>query len=346
MSEWYNTAMTPTILITGAGGYIGSVATSLFLKHGYRITALDNFSTGWREPLELLQDKYEKSKLRIIEADLTKYKDIFKVFDSEKHISGVVHFAASCSVDESMKDPQKYFTNNVIGSHNLLVAMLKHRINTIIYSSTCAVYGSAQYIPVDEKHPTAPSNPYGESKLATEREIEWYGKLAGLRYVILRYFNVCGATDDGVIGDSKKPSTLLVQNAVRAALGIASFALTCPKAATPDGTPIRDYINVEDLAQAHLLALEYLASGKQSATLNLGTGEGSSVLGVIQAVRKITGKQFSIHKTQPRQGEYPTMIASIAKAKKVLEWRPKHSLADSVSSLVLWYRKHPKGWEC
>lgn len=335
--------MMQTILITGVGGYIGSVATSLFLARGYRVVALDNFSTGYREPLALLRREFGKEKLRVVEADLT--GGITSVFKEEKHISAVLHFAASCSVDESMKNPGKYFANNVVGSHNLLIAMMDHGVDTIIFSSTCAVYGDARYVPVDEKHPTEPSNPYGASKLMTEEMIRWYGKLKKLRYVILRYFNVCGATDDGRIGDSKKPSSLLVQNAVRGALGIAPFYLTCPKVETSDKTPIRDYINVEDLADAHLRALEHLAGGKQSVVLNLGTGTGSSVLEVIRAVRKITGKQFSVHTTRPRRGEYPRMIASIAQAKKVLGWRPTRTIADSITSLVSWYTKHPKGWE-
>jgi len=336
--------MKSKILITGVGGYIGSIATRLFLTRGYRVVALDNFSTGYHEPLRLLQRDFGKSKLHVVEADLT--GDISQVFEKEKHISAVLHFAAACSVDESVKNPQKYFTNNVVGSHNLLTAMTRYGVDTIIFSSTCAVYGEAQYVPVDEKHPTSPVNPYGESKLISEREIEWYGKLAGLRYVILRYFNVCGATDDGTIGDSKKPSSLLVQNAVRGALGIAPFCLTCPKVDTPDGTPIRDYINVEDLAEAHLRALEYLKDTKgANVTLNLGTGTGNSVREIISAVQQVTGKTFRIGRGRPRRGEYPTMIASIAQAKKVLGWQPTRTIADSISSLVSWYRNHPNGWK-
>lgn len=334
--------MAPTVLVTGAGGYIGSVATRMLLTKGYHVVALDNFSTGYRAPLKLLAHEFGRKRLRIVEADLT--GDISHVFKKEKHISAVIHFAAVCNVDESMHDPQKYFVNNVVGSHNLLAAMMRYEVDTIIFSSTCAVYGDAQYVPVDEKHPTVPANPYGQSKLMTEEMIRWYGKLRNLRYVILRYFNVCGATDDGVIGDSKKPSSLLVQNAVRGALGIAPFYLTCPKVATRDGTPVRDYINVVDLCEAHLKALEYLKGKGESVTLNLGSGNGSSVKEIISAVQKATGKTFRIRRARPRRGEYPTMIASIKKAAKVLRWRPKRSIADSISSLTLWYGKHPKGW--
>ncbi len=335
--------MLPTILITGAGGYIGSVATRLFLSRGFRVVALDNFSTGYQAPLTRLGREFGNDKLRVVEADLT--GDISPVFREEKNIWAVVHFAAACSVDESMKDPGKYFANNVVGSHNLLTAMMQHNVDTIIFSSTCAVYGDAEYIPVDEMHPTKPANPYGESKLMTEQMIRWYGKLHKLRYVTFRYFNVCGATDDGVIGDSKKPSSLLVQNAVRGALGIAPFSLTCPKVGTPDKTPIRDYINVVDLCEAHLMALEYLKHKGANVTLNLGTGAGNSVREIIDTVQKVTGRSFRIGRARPRSGEYPKMIAATSKAKKVLGWKPTHTLKDSITSLVSWYTKHPGGWK-
>lgn len=335
--------MTKTILITGAGGYIGSIAARQVLAKGYRVIALDNFSTGYREPLKFLQHEFGRDRLRVVEADLT--GDISHVFENDAHISAVLHFAAVCIVDESMKNPGKYFTNNVIGSQNLLTAMMDHSVDTIIFSSTCAVYGDAQYVPVDEKHSTAPANPYGESKLMTEQMIRWYGRLGKLRYVILRYFNVCGASDDGAIGDSKKPSTLLVQNAVRGALGIAPFYLTCPVVATSDKTPIRDYINVGDLCEAHLKALEYLKNKGSSTTLNLGTGKGNSVREIISSVQKITGKSFRTRSTQPRRGEYPKMIAAIQEATKTLGWRPTRTIADSISSLTAWYTTHPEGWE-
>lgn len=335
--------MIHTVLVTGAGGYIGSIATRLLLTKAYRVIALDNFSTGYREPLKFLERDFGKDNLRVVEADLT--GDISHVFKKEDHISAVLHFAACCSVDESMKNPGKYFTNNVIGSQNLLTAMIDHGVDTIIFSSTCAVYGDARCVPVDEKHPTAPANPYGESKLMTEQMIRWYGRLHKLRYVILRYFNVCGAADDGRIGDSKKPSSLLVQNAVRGALGIAPFHLTCPAVATADKTPIRDYINVVDLCEAHLKALVYLKNNGTSTTLNLGTGKGNSVHEIIETVQNITGKTIHVGRARPRKGEYPTMIASIQEAAKTLGWHPTRTIADSVSSLVSWYTKHPKGWE-
>lgn len=331
------------ILITGAGGYIGSISTYLFLQKGYEVIGIDNFSTGYEAPLKLLQKKFSQEKFRYYELDLQ--KDITKVFTKEKNIDAVVHYAASCLVNESMEDPEKYFRNNVSGSLNLFSSMLENKVNKIVFSSTCAVYGEAEYVPVDELHLTNPTNPYGQSKKMVEQIMEWFGRLNGLSYVILRYFNVCGASDDGLIGDSKKPSTLLVQNLVRGALGIESFYLTCPEVNTKDTTPIRDYINVVDLNSAHIKAVEYLLKGGKSEIINLGTGSGNSVLEVIEKVQKVMGVKFKLQRSEPRKGEYAKMIASIKKAKKVLDWQPTHTLDDSIRSLVNWYKAYPAGWE-
>jgi len=331
------------ILVTGGAGYIGSIASQLLLQKGYEVVVIDNFSTGYEEPLIKLKTLY-KSRMSYHKADLNDPLSLRAVFEKEKNIKAVLHYAASCLVDESMKDPQKYFQNNVVGTHNLLTQVIKNRIRHIVFSSTCAVYGEAKYVPVDEKHPTEPSNPYGLTKRMIEQMIEWYGKLGKLNFIILRYFNVCGASDDGEIGDSKDPSVLLVQNAVRGALGIEPFFLTCPKVETPDRTPIRDYINVIDLNEAHIKALEYLWEDKPSEIINLGTGKGNSVLEIVKAVQKITGVKYDVKKGVERKGEYAVMYADIGKAKKVLNWSPKRTIDDSVNSLVKWYKKHPKGW--
>lgn len=331
-----------TILITGAGGYIASVATYLLLQEGYRVVAIDNFTTGYREPLEILQEKFGKENLTFYEISTTdpKLDQIFK----NHQIDAVMHYAASCSVNESMEKPEKYFTNNVCGTQNLLSTMLSHNVKTIVFSSTSEVYGEAQYMPIDESHPLNPTNPYGLSKRIAEQMIEWYGQLKDLHYVVLRYFNVCGASDDGVIGDSKKPSILLMQNAVRGALGIEKFYLTCPTVDTPDGTPIRDYINVVDLNVAHSKALKYLFNGGHSEFINLGTGTGNSVLEIVQTVEQITGADIPKEKGEARKGEPTKKVANIRKARDVLGWEPTHSLTDSVNSLVKWYTAKPKGY--
>lgn len=334
--------MKNTILVTGAGGYIGSVATYIFLQKEYDVIAVDNFSTGYKQPLDVLQKKFGKDILRIYEADL---KEISTVFKKEKNIDIVVHYAASCLVDESVKNPYKYFDNNVGGTNSLLKAMIDAQVLRLVFSSTCAVYGEAQYMPLDEKHPLAPSQPYGASKQMVEELIQWYARLKKLNYVILRYFNVCGASDDGLIGDSKKPSTLLMQNAVRGALNIEPFSLTCPEVDTPDKTPIRDYVNVADLNEAHLKAIEHLISGKPSEIINVGTGSGNSVLEIVNKVKEITGAGFEVGKSEPREGDDAKKIADITKAKKILAWEPKRSVAESVHSLVKWYKNHPHGWE-
>lgn len=339
--------MSHKILVTGAGGYIGSVATYLFLTKGYEVIALDNFTTGYRKPLEFLKDKFG-DKFRFYEADLNSAdpeKGPAGVFAKEPGIEAVVHYAASCLVDESMKHPEKYFRNNVGGTNNLLDAMANAGVKRIVFSSTCAVYGEAKYMPIDEKHPLAPSQPYGVSKMMVEEIIRWYARLKGLQFMILRYFNVCGASDDGQVGDSKKPSSLLMQNAVRGALGIEPFALTCPRVDTPDQTPIRDYVNVVDLNEAHLSALEYLFNGGASDIINLGTGSGNSVLEIVNQVQKVTGVKFEVGKAAPREGDDAKKIADITKAKQVLKWSPKRTVEDSVKSLLAWYQAHPHGWE-
>lgn len=329
------------ILITGCGGYIGSVSTDLFLSKGHEVVGIDNFQTGYKEPLELLQKKYP-NKFRYYEVDLK--KDLSSIFEKEKNIDAVIHYAASCLVDESVRDPGKYFVNNVAVTSNLLATMDKYSIKNIIFSSTCAVYGEVEYFPIDEKHPLKPTTPYGASKKMAEEVIQWFANLKKIHYCILRYFNVCGATDDGSIGDSKKPSSLLVQNAVRGALGIEKFYLTCPQVNTPDKTPIRDYIDVVDLNEAHLKALDYLLSGGDSEMINLGTGTGNSVLEVINQVKKLTGVIIPIEKANTRLGDDAKKIADISKAEKILGWKPKRTIEDSVKSLLIWYKNHPQGW--
>ena len=222
--------------------------------------------------------------------------------------------------------------------------MVKYQTKYIVFSSTSEVYGNSQYLPVDELHQTMPVNPYGESKLMAEKLIGWYGQLKGMRSVVFRYFNVTGADKDGLVGDSKKPSQLLTQNAVRGALGIAEFSLTCPKVKTRDGTPIRDYVNVEDLVEAHIRALEYLKNGGENQTINLGTGVGYSVLEVVENVKKVTGVDFKVGRAEARKGEPTKKYADYKKAEKILGWKPKSSLEDSIKSLIKWYKNKPRGW--
>lgn len=332
------------IIVTGGAGYIGSHAVKLLLDKGEKVAIIDNLYRGFGQVVEVLGNKYGKENLKFYQFDL---RDRQKTDEAIKEIKpeGVMHFAALCLVNESMEQPELYFENNVLGTLNLLTAMKKNKINNLVFSSTCAVYGESQYLPVDEKHPTSPNNPYGESKLMAEKMIRWFGELKDLKYTIFRYFNVAGAATDGMIGDSKKPSQLLMQNAVRGALGIEPFKLTSPKVNTPDGTPIRDYINVEDLVDAHYVALKRLKDGGTSEIFNLGTGKGYSVLEIVNKVKDVTGANFDIVSGEARKGEYSEIYANTAKVKDILNWKSKRTLEDSVNSLVLWYQNHPQGWD-
>jgi UDP-glucose 4-epimerase len=330
------------ILITGGAGYIGSHAVKKFLKEGYRVIVIDNLYRGYEDALDNLKNYGD---LKFYKVDLKDKDEVEKVLGIEKDIDCVLHFAALCLVNESMEKPEDYFENNVLGSLNLFEAMRKNDLKNIVFSSTCATYGDAKYLPVDEDHPQEPSNPYGESKLIVEKMLDWYQKLHGFNYVIFRYFNVCGADPDGDIGDSKKPSQLLLQNAVRGALGIEPFNLTCPKVDTPDGTPIRDYVDVNDLVEAHFLAYKYLDNKGKSGVFNLGTGKGSSVEEIVSTVEAVMKTNIARNKADPRKGEYAKVYANFNKAKDVLNWYPKTNIDNSIKYLMNWYNKYPNGFD-
>lgn len=333
-----------TILVTGAAGYIGSVTCDLLLTQGYTIVAVDNLSRGYHSAIEYLQHKYSPEKLIFYQRDLTidPLSDIFE----RHHPTVIIHFAALLNVGESWSMPEKYITNNVGGTQRLVQTALAHDVKQMVFSSSCTVYGNAQYTPIDEKHPVSdPVTPYGVSKSICEKILSLYAKTSNLQVVFLRYFNVCGASDDGSIGDSKNPSFHLVQNTVRGALGLAPFELNYAKVHTPDGSPIRDYVNVVDLGLAHTKAVEYLLRGGSSDAFNIGTGTGNSVLEIIDEVKKLTGKDFPVGQSvQPRTDEADKMIADIKKADQILDWRPQRTLAESVKTLIKWYTSHPRGW--
>lgn len=332
------------ILVTGAGGYIGSVGTYLFLQKGYEVIALDNLSRGFRKPLERLQEKFGSEKFRFYIGDIQ--TTISGILKKEPDISTVIHYAALCNVGESEKDPGLYFSNNISATAALLEAMKDAAIKRIVFSSTCSIYGEPQTDTISEDHPINPkAHPYCESKYMSERIIDWFDKVYNIKYIFLRYFNVCGASDDGEFGDSKKPSFHLMQNAIRAALGLDKFYLNNTEVDTPDKTPIRDYVNVEDLAEAHLKAIEYLETNNKSDIFNLGTGKGNSVLEIIEAVERITGTKLERAVGQRRRSDVSKAVASNEKINRVLGWQPKRSLEDSINTLIKWYKSHPQGWE-
>jgi UDP-glucose 4-epimerase len=334
------------VLITGAGGYIGANTTKLFLAAGYTVVALDNFSQGFREPLELLQKQFGNEKLLIYSDDLT-HDGGAEVFAKERDIEGILHFAALLNVGESMHVPEKYFTNNVIGTQKLLQAAIDNNVRRFIFSSSCTVYGEVDNPPVDESAPLQrPASAYGATKKICEEMLQWYDQLGKMKYVSLRYFNVCGASDDSVLGDAKRETFGLMQNAVKGALGHKPFELNYQKVSTPDGSPVRDYINVVDLADAHVKAYEYLVKNDKSEVFNLGTGTGNSVLQVVNEIKRVMGVDFPVTDSAERRiGEVAQIFANYSKAKSLLGWQPTRSLEQSIKTLAQFYKDHPKGWD-
>ncbi len=303
------------ILVTGGAGYIGSHVVKLLGKKGYEILVLDNLSTGHKEAV-----LYEDLKV----TDLSN-KDELKQILQEFKPDAVMHFAAAIEVAESIENPAKYYRNNTVNTLNLLEAMIENGIKNFIFSSTAAVYGMPEEIPVKEDAPLAPINPYGQSKAFVEKILQNFNKAYGLNYVSLRYFNASGASPDGEIGESHNPETHLIPLVLKTAKeerkSIKIFGTDYP---TPDGTAIRDYIHVMDLAEAHLLALDYLNETKKSDVFNLGYGHGYSVREVVDTAKKVTGIDFPVEETDRRPGDPAVLIADSTKAKQTLNWKPKY----------------------
>lgn len=321
------------ILVTGGAGYIGSHCVLALLKEGFAVHIFDNFSTGHKETVETLK-KY--GTLTYSEGDLQNKTDIKKVFENNK-IDAVVHFAAFSQVGESVKNPQKYYQNNVRGTLNLLEAMLENDVKKIVFSSTAATYGEPVYTPIDENHPQLPINPYGQTKLMIERIMDDYDKAYGLKSVRLRYFNVAGADSEGRVGEWHTPETHLVPNILKSSFGDEkTFEMYGDDYDTKDGTCVRDYINVEDLAQAHILALKYLNNGGETNFFNLGTQEGTTVQEVFDVCEQVIGKSIPVKKMPRREGDPAILVADNTKAKNELGWEPKNSFEHSVKTAYEW----------
>jgi len=318
--------MSKSVLVTGGAGYIGSHACKILARAGYRPVVFDNMSRGHREAVRWGP---------LVEGNLADRGRLTAAL-VEHRVSAVMHFAAYAYVGESVADPAIYYRNNLGGTLSLLDAMREAGIGKIVFSSTCATYGTPDDVPIRETAPQLPVNPYGETKLAIERALRWYGEAYGLRSVSLRYFNAAGADPDGEIGELHQPETHLVPLVLQAALGeraqIDIYGTDYP---TPDGTAIRDYIHVQDLAEAHLGALEHLADGGESVALNLGTGRGHSVREVVRVAEAVSGRPIAWRDTARRPGDPPVLVADPSLAAELPGWRARVSDLETILRTAL-----------
>src|SRR5437588_10728735 len=320
------------ILVVGGAGYIGSICSAVLLDEGHKVVIFDNLSEGHRRALDP-RDEF-------VEGDLVDRQLIEKILAKQRP-DAVMHFAANALVGESMQNPSKYFRNNIANGLNLLDAIVAAAIGRIIFSSTCAIFGPPERVPIDETTPPRPINPYGESKLAFEKILRWYGEIHRLKFVSLRYFNAAGAS--AKFGEDHRVETHLIPNVLKVALGEnRNVKIFGTDYETPDGTCVRDYIHILDLARAHILAL----NSDKSDFYNLGTGGGASVREVIDCCRKVTGRKIDIVEKPRRPGDPPRLIASSEKIKHELGWEPQfQSLEAIIESAWKWHQKFPNGYE-
>lgn len=333
------------IIITGAAGYIGSIVTEELLRDGFSVIAVDNLQQGHREAIA--------SEAMFVKADLADTEKLGEVFKNYQ-IEAVVHLAAESLVSESITNPQKYFRANIINGMNLLEAMLQYGVQNIIFSSSAAVYGEPQHIPIEEEHPQIPINPYGESKLIFEHILDWYGRAYGIKHISLRYFNAAGSSNN--YGEDHYPETHLIPNVLRAALKgnpVSIFGTDYP---TKDGSCVRDYIHVIDIALAHIRALKKLgtleASGIENSSshesgsvYNIGNGAGFSVLEVVDATRQITNIDIPLDFQSRRPGDPAVLVASSNRATEELGWKPRFPEIEAIiESAWRWMKKHPEGY--
>jgi UDP-glucose 4-epimerase len=321
------------VLVSGGAGYIGSVTVAALLDAGHRVTVFDSLEHGYRAAVD--------ARAQLCEGRLQDTERLNAAFDAEP-VDAVVHFAAYIEVGESMAAPGRYFANNVAGTIELLNAMLAHDVRRLVFSSTAAVYGTPEYTPLDEAHPLRPINVYGQGKLIVEQMLHWYGSQAGLRFVALRYFNASGATE--TLGEAHDPESHLIPNLLAVALGRKPGAqIFGDDYPTPDGTCIRDYVHVADLAAAHLLALE--RTERSSGVYNLGSGDGYSVREVLEAARRASGHPIPIDMLPRRAGDPAVLVASSALARQELDWQPRYQGLDAiVGSAWRWHQAHPQGY--
>ena len=326
------------ILVCGGAGYIGSHAVRQLIDRGEEVIIVDNLETGHEDAIHP-QAKFYKVDIRDEEA-------LDKVF-AENKIDEVIHFAANSLVGESMTNPLKYFNNNVHGTEILLKVMVAHDVKKIVFSSTAATYGEPKNIPILESDETNPTNAYGETKLCMEKMMKWADKAHGVKYISLRYFNVAGAYVSGEIGEDHNPETHLIPLILQVPLGKREFiSIFGDDYETHDGTCIRDYIHVTDLADAHILAVHKLREGSESNIYNLGSGNGFTVKEMIETARKVTGHEIPAKVCERRAGDPAKLVASSEKARRELGWVPKHeNVEDMISSAWNWHQKHPNGFE-
>ena len=325
-----------SILISGGAGYVGSHTAKSLSRAGFDVVVYDNLSAGHRWAVKWGP---------LVEADLSDKVAVKRAL-KEHNVTSVIHFAAHAYVGESVRDPRRYFQNNVANTLILMDALLDARIPNVVFSSSCAVYGEPHSLPISENHSKIPVNPYGESKLFIERVLEWYGSAYGLRWAALRYFNAAGADPEGELGEVHTPETHLVPRLIEAALGrLAAVEIFGTDYPTPDGTPVRDYVHVSDLAEAHVAALQHLASGSESFSANLGTGRGASVREVISAVERVSGKPLNTKAAPRRRGDPAVLVADPAFVTTKLGWRAEQSsLEHIVSTAWNWHRRvHSSG---
>lgn len=325
------------ILVLGGAGYIGSHTVYELVDAGYEVIVIDNLLTGFKEAVH--------PQAKFYEGDIRDKIFLDNILSKEK-IDGVIHFAASSQVGESMKNPLKYYNNNLCGTEVLLESMVEHGIDKIVFSSTAATYGEPESIPILETARTLPTNCYGETKLSMEKMFKWISKAYNLRYVSLRYFNACGAHPNGKIGEAHNPETHLIPLVLQVPNGKREYiSVFGNDYDTKDGTCVRDYIHVNDLAQAHILAMEYLSKGGESNIFNLGNGVGFTVKEVIETARKVTNHTIPIREEERRAGDPSVLIASSEKARKVLGWKPQYAdLETIISTAWKWHVNHPDGY--
>ena len=326
------------ILVCGGAGYIGSHAVRQLIDKGEEVIIVDNLETGHEDVIH--------PKAKFYKVDIRDEKSLNKVFEENK-IDEVIHFAANSLVGESMTNPLKYFNNNVHGTEVLLKVMVAHDVNKIVFSSTAATYGEPKNIPILESDETNPTNAYGETKLCMEKMMKWADKAHGVKYISLRYFNVAGAHVSGEIGEDHNPETHLIPLILQVPLGKREFiSIFGDDYETHDGTCIRDYIHVTDLADAHILAVHKLREGSESNIYNLGSGNGFTVKEMIEAARKVTEHEIPAKVCERRAGDPAKLVASSEKARRELGWNPKYeNVEDMISSAWNWHKNHPNGFE-